>query len=151
MRKKSFTAKTFTHSAWSKSRVRRQNVLPIAKSHFQTNQKWKYGGTLIFKRASIDFLFDRNTNYGNRFHARNYFRFWRKRKYWHRTTAYVKMVSEPSTSEYRTITANFGQKTPFTTKPEVEIRRKLHTSTRNRWLPIRLQYNVQVYRPPFQR
>ena len=90
---KSFTDKAFTHSTWSESRTRRQNVLPIAKSHFQTNRKWKYGGTLIFKLAALHFLFDHNTNYGsirNRFQARNYFQFLRNWKYWHRTTAHVK-------------------------------------------------------------
>ena len=70
------------HSAWSESRVRRQNVLSVAKSHYQSNRKWKYGGTLIFKLVVIDFLFDRNTHYRsicNRFHTRNYFRLRRNR------------------------------------------------------------------------
>ena len=75
-------------------------LLRKAPKHISDSQKpfsdkpeveiWR---NLIFKLAAIDFLFDRNTNYGsirNRFHARNYFRFWRNRKYWHRTTAYVR-------------------------------------------------------------
>ena len=84
--------KTPPHSAWSESNVRYQTLLPTAKRNYQENRRWKYGGTLIFKLASIEFLFDRNTNYGstcNRFHTRNYFRLRRNRKYWHWTLAYL--------------------------------------------------------------
>ena len=113
---------------------------------FQTNRKWKYGGILIFKLTAIDFLFDRNTNYGsirNRLQARNYFRFLADQEVLTLDDGIrengFRAVHERLSDDY----CQFWPKKPFTTKPEVEILQKLHTSTRNRRPPIRLQYNVR--------
>ena len=154
---KTFTAKAFTHSAWSESRARRQNVLVIANSNFQINRKWKYDWTLIFKILNSQ----SSTSYStpiqittllatvSTLETTSGFGGTGSTDIGRRRTS--KTVLEPPTSNYWAIIANFGQ-TPFATKPDVEIRRKWsHTSTRNRRLPIRIQYNVRVCRPPFQR
>ena len=124
-------------------------VLPVSESHFKTNQK--YHVNRKNELPVIDFLFVPNAMYGSighRFDARNYFRSRRNRKYWNLITADSSNVSRPV---HEAQESTSGRLKPFPVKPEVEIWRKLDKRTRSHRLPIRPQYNVWAYRPPFRR